>query len=147
MFTDLIILKSAMNFKAVNFATCYLENTGDGVFKVMPLPVPAQISSVNSIISEDFDDDGHKDLVIAGNMFGSDPETPRNDAGIGLFLKGNGSGGIKPVPASESGLNIGGDVREICLIHLGKSRNPAIIVAKNNSLMQIVKISGISAKP
>ena len=140
-------LKKAINYNAVNFATCYLENTGDGVFKIMPLPVPAQISSVNSIVTEDFDDDGHIDMIIAGNMFGSDPETPRNDASIGLFLKGNGSGGIKAVPACESGLNIGGDVREICQINLGKGKNPAIIVARNNSLIQIVKIGGISAKP
>jgi hypothetical protein len=140
-------LKKAMNYKAVNFATCYLENTGDGVFKIMPLPVTAQISSINSIISEDFDDDGHKDMVIAGNMFGSDPETPRNDASIGLFLKGNGSGGSKAIPAGESGLNLEGDVREICQINLGKSKNPAIIVARNNSFMQIVKIGDITAKP
>jgi hypothetical protein len=132
-------LKKAMNYKAVNFATCYLENSGNGIFKVMPLPVPAQISSVNSIITDDFDDDGHMDMVIAGNMFGSDPETARNDAGIGLFLKGNGSGGFKAVPAAESGLNIRGDVREICKIILGKSKNPAIIVAGNNSPIQIVK--------
>jgi hypothetical protein len=140
-------LKNATNFKAVNFATCYLENTGAGVFKIIPLPVPAQISSVNSIISEDFDDDGHMDMVIAGNMFGSDPETPRNDASIGLFLKGNGSGVFIAVPAGDCGLNMGGDVREICHINLGKSKNPAIIVARNNSLMQIVKIGDIKAKP
>jgi hypothetical protein len=140
-------LHSAMTFKAVNFASCYLENTGDGVFKIMPLPVPAQISSVNSIITEDFDDDGYMDMVIAGNMFGSDPETPRNDASIGLFLKGNGSGGFIAVSAGESGLNLRGDVREICHINLGKHKNPAIIVARNNSLIQIVKIGDITAKP
>jgi len=86
-------------------------------------------------------------MVIAGNMFGSDPETPRNDASIGLFLKGNGSGGSKAIPAGESGLNLEGDVREICQINLGKSKNPAIIVARNNSFMQIVKIGDITAKP
>jgi hypothetical protein len=113
----------------------------------VPLPVAAQISSVNSIISEDLDNDGNKDLVIAGNMFGSDPETPRNDASIGLFLQGDGSGGSRAVPAAESGLNIGGDVREICLIHLGKGRIPAIIVAKNNNLMQVIEIGDKRAKP
>ena len=35
-FTDADNLKSAMTFKAVNFASCYLENTGDGVFKIIP---------------------------------------------------------------------------------------------------------------
>jgi enediyne biosynthesis protein E4 len=140
-------LRSAAHFKADNFATCYLENTGNGLFKVIPLPVPAQISSVNGIISEDFDNDGNKDLVIAGNMFGSDPETPRNDASIGLFLKGDRIQRFIPLPANETGLNIGGDVREICLIHLGKSRAPAIIVAKNNSLMQVIKVGEKKANP
>jgi hypothetical protein len=136
-------LNSALIFKAVNFASCYLENNGAGVFKVIPLPVPAQISSVNGIISDDFDGDGQKDLVIAGNMFGSDPETPQNDAGIGLFLKGCGAFPCRAVPACESGLDIGGEVREIQMIHLGKRGYPAIIAAKNNSLMQVIKI-GVS---
>jgi hypothetical protein len=87
------------------------------------------------------------DMVIAGNMFGSDPETTRNDAGIGLFLKGNGSGGFKAVPAGESGLNMGGDVREICQISLGNSRSPAFIVARNNGLIQLVKIGDLIVKP
>jgi hypothetical protein len=133
-------LQNAMILKAVNFASSYLENTGNGIFRIIPLPVPAQISSVNSIISEDFDEDGQKDLVVVGNMFGSEIETPANDAGIGLFLRGDKIATFIPLPAIESGLNIGGDVREICLIHLGKTRIRAIIVAKNNGPVQIVKI-------
>jgi hypothetical protein len=80
-------------------------------------------------------------------MFGSDSETPRNDASRGLFLKGDGSGGVTPVSAGESGLNIGGEVRELCMIHAGKNRIPAIIVAKNNSLIQIIKIGDNRAEP
>jgi enediyne biosynthesis protein E4 len=140
-------LEKAMVFKAVNFATCYLENTGNGVFKLIPLPVRAQLSSVNSIISEDIDNDGYKDLVLAGNMYGSDPETPMNDASIGLFLKGDGYGGFKPQSALESGLYIRGDVREIILLHLGKNKTPAMIVAKNNNLVQIIKIDNETAHP
>jgi enediyne biosynthesis protein E4 len=133
-------LQSAVIFKARNFASCYMENKGDGTFEIKPLGNPAQISSVNSIIPADIDADGNLDLVLAGNMYGSEIETPRNDAGIGLFLKGDGTGNFVPVPATESGLLIGGDVREICMIRLGKSKTHGIIAAKNNSLMQIIKI-------
>jgi hypothetical protein len=134
-------LKNALNYKANNFATCYFENMGDGTFKIHPLGNLAQISSVNSIVAEDIDRDGHLDLVLAGNLYGSEPETPRNDAGIGLFLKGDGKGNFEPVSAIKSGLFIDGDVREISLIHLGKNKNRGIIAAKNNNLMQIIKLN------
>jgi enediyne biosynthesis protein E4 len=134
-------LKSALNYKANNFATCYFENKGDGTFTIHQLRNMAQISSVNSIIAEDIDRDGNLDLILAGNQYGLESETPRNDASIGLFLRGDGKGNFEPVPALKSGLFIGGDVRKINLIHLGKDKNRGIIVAKNNSLMQVVMIN------
>ncbi|HUX55926.1 MAG TPA: VCBS repeat-containing protein [Bacteroidales bacterium] len=134
-------LKNALNYKANNFATFYFENMGDGTFKVHPLGNLAQISSVNSILAEDVDGDDNLDLIIAGNLYGTEPETPRNDASIGLFLKGNGKGNFEPSPAIKNGLFIDGDVRKISLIHLGKNKNRGIIAAKNNSLMQLIKIN------
>ena len=136
-------LKSALNYKARNFATCYFENRGDGTFKAHPLHNMAQISSVNSILTEDINGDGHLDLVIAGNLYGSEAETPRNDAGIGLLLEGDGKGNFKPVPPFQSGLFIDGDVRELNLIHLGKSKSRGIIAAKNNSPVQVIAIKSM----
>jgi hypothetical protein len=136
-------LQSALNYKAGNFATCYIENKGDGTFRARPLHNMAQFSSVNSILTEDLNGDGHLDLVLAGNLYGSEAETPRNDAGIGLFLKGDGKGNFEPVPALKSGLFIDGYVRELKLIHLGSSKSRGIIAAKNNGPVQIIMISGI----
>ena len=135
-------LKSALNYKASNFASCYFENKGDGTFKVHPLPNLAQISSVNGIVAQDIDGDGNLDLVIAGNMYGSEVETVRNDASIGLYLKGDGKGNFEPVPYTDSGLFINGDVRGINMIHLGKNKDRGIIAAKNDNFMQLVKING-----
>jgi len=134
-------LKNALNYKARNFATCYFENKGDGSFSVRPLQNMAQISSVNSILADDINNDGNLDLVIAGNNYSSEAETPRNDAGIGLLLSGDGSGNFEPVSSRESGLFINGVVKEIGLIHLGKNNNKCILAAKNNSYMQLIKIN------
>ena len=49
-------------------------------------------SSVNSINIDDFDKDGNLDLILSGNWYVSEVETPRNDASFGVFLKGNGNG-------------------------------------------------------
>ena len=41
---------------------------------------------------EDFNEDGHLDVLTVGNMFVSEIETPRNDAGSGLLMFGDGAG-------------------------------------------------------
>ncbi|HWK06607.1 MAG TPA: hypothetical protein VNS58_23390 [Puia sp.] len=43
--------------------TCYFENLGHGKFVKHVLPVEAQIAPVNSILCEDFDHDGYKDIL------------------------------------------------------------------------------------
>jgi hypothetical protein len=134
-------LKNALNYKVTNFATSYLENTGNGKFSIHPLPYQAQISSVNGIVAEDIDRDGNLDLVIAGNMYSSDVETVRNDASIGLYLKGDGNGNFEPVTYRNSGLFLDGDIRGLNLIHLGKKMGLGIIVPKNNNFLQLVKIN------
>ena len=53
-----------------------------------PLPNEAQLSSINDILIDDYDQDGHADLLVAGNLYTSEIETPRNDAGMGLLLRG-----------------------------------------------------------
>jgi hypothetical protein len=133
-------LQTALNYKARSFATCYFENKGDGSFRIHPLPNLAQISSVNSIIADDIDGDGHLDLLLAGNMYGSEVETVRNDASIGLLLKGDGTGNFEPLTALESGLFIRGEVKETAVIHLGEKKTKGIIIAKNNSVIQLVGI-------
>ena len=46
------------------------------------------------------------DLLVAGNMYGSEVETPRNDASIGLVLIGDGQGGFQALSAGQTGLKI-----------------------------------------
>ncbi len=133
-------LETALNYRATNFASCYVENLGNGRFQLRPLANQAQISSVNSIITADIDHDGRLDLILGGNLYGSEAETPRNDASIGLFMKGDGNGGFKPVPAIESGLYMEGDVKGTSLIQLGKQGERAIVAAKNSDRLQIIKI-------
>ena len=44
--------------------------------------------NLRSQLAIDLDGDGHLDLIVAGNTFESEANTPRADAGNGLFLKG-----------------------------------------------------------
>jgi len=133
-------LETALHYKASNFASSYIENLGDGTFKVKSLPNYAQFSSVNRTLIDDYNGDGIKDIVIMGNMYGSEIETPRNDASLGMLLLGNGQGDFEPVPSYESGIYIKGDSKDAHFIYVGEERKKAIIVVKNNDKIQIITI-------
>ena len=131
-------IETAFNLKAKTFASSYIENNGNGRFSVHVLPSLAQVSSVNSIIAKDFDQDGNKDLLIAGNLYVSEIETPRNDASTGLFLKGDGKGNFNPISISDSGFYAPLDVKDMKIMKVGSKE--IILVANNNDNIQAIKI-------
>lgn len=131
-------LKEALHYKVKSFASIYLENK-DGKFVIHQLPVEAQLSCINQIMVDDYDKDGNLDVLLTGNMYNSEVETPRNDAGHGLFLKGNGKGKFRSITAVESGFFTPGDVKNMEKIKVqGKTY---LLVTKNNSFLQSVRIN------
>ena len=108
-------LQSALHYQAKTFASAYLENQGSGRFTMRPLPNEAQLSSINDLLIDDFDQDGYPDILAAGNLYVSEVETPRNDAGVGLLLKGDGQGDFKAVPAPQSGILLPYDVKKLAV--------------------------------
>ena len=128
-------LESATHYQVQTFATTYIENLGNGRFRTSALPYMTQLSSCNSIIIEDLDNDGHLDILTAGNLYQSEVETPRNDAGKGIFLKGNGQGEFTFIPNAKSGFWTQGDVKKL---RIRKSNNGAleVMVAVNDDVLQ-----------
>jgi len=127
-------LQEALHYKATNFASMFMENKGNGSFEFRELPPEAQLSPINDMIVWDFDKDGNLDLVIGGNMFHSEVETPAYDAGKGLFLKGRGDGTfLTSSKIEESGIFIPNDAKQLSFISLFQEKRPAILVANNNS--------------
>ncbi len=85
-------------------------NRGDR-FEAHPLPLEAQLSPVFGLVAADFDGDGNEDVFASQNFFGVDAETSRYDSGLGVWLRGDGHGNFKAVPAAESGVRIYGEGR------------------------------------
>ena len=71
-------------------------------------------------------------------MYGSEVETPRNDAGYGLFLKGNGQGDFKSISAIDSGFFVNGDVKDMSVIKIKDEKY--ILIATNNDDLKSVKL-------
>ncbi len=133
------VLKESLHLQAETFASCYFENTGNGKFIMHQLPVEAQLSSINDMIIYDFDGDGNLDILAAGNLYNVEVVTPRNDAGIGILLKGDGKGHFTPVPYALSGFFAPGDVKSLALVHIN-NKDKNILVGNNNDSMHIFKI-------
>ena len=130
-------LETALRLEAKTFASAYVENNGNGSFSLTPLPSLAQVSSINSILIDDYDHDGIKDLLVSGNLYPAEIETPRNDAGIGLLLKGNGKGGFSPISTTESGFFAPNDAKDMKQIKVGERE--VILIANNDDKLQAIE--------
>jgi hypothetical protein len=123
-------LKNAVKLEAYEFSTSILLNDGRGKFTLKPLPVEAQFSPVYGIEIADFDEDGNQDILLGGNFHKAKPEVGRFDGSYGLVLRGAGNGDFVSMSASESGIRIDGEVRDILMLKVGK--NKVTLVARNN---------------
>ncbi|MEM7369524.1 MAG: VCBS repeat-containing protein [Bacteroidota bacterium] len=128
-------LSEALHYEAYQFSSVYIENRGEGEFVVHSLPSQAQFSSVNDIVVMDMNQDGKKDLLLAGNMYQSEAETARNDAGLGLALLGNGTGDFLPLNPMESGFYAPGDVKHLSTLKRASGED-MIVVGNNSGLIQ-----------
>ena len=110
-----------------------------GSFFARPLPQLAQLSSINKFVVDDFNSDGNLDVVLAGNLYNAEVETPRGDASFGLYLQGDGAGNFETRTMMESGLKIVGDVRGMKKISIIDEKH--LLVAKNDDLLQLIKVN------
>lgn len=130
-------IEASKKFTIHNLNTSLIINNGDGTFKIKSLPLEAQFSAANAIIYDDFDKDGKKDILLAGNFFSFRVQQGRCDASKGCLLKGNGKGDFTPINKSISGLNLDGDIRD--LLELKGKKGSIFIASKNNSKVQLIR--------
>jgi hypothetical protein len=133
-------LRRALHYQTDTFASVYLQNNGDGTFTSVPLPNLAQISPIRAILAHDVDGDGNLDLIVAGNLYATEPNTRPADAGNGLWLKGDSRGHFTPVPPVESGFLAPRDVTGLALIKTPAGN--AVLVANSGDSLQAFIISG-----
>jgi len=127
-------LETALHYKAYLFSSVILVND-NGKFTIKKLPLEAQFSTVNGIIVKDFDGDGKKDILIAGNKFDVEVETTPADASPGVFFKGSGNLDFKSYKPLESGFFTPYNVKDIKAIKIKDGW--AILVSSNNDSLRV----------
>jgi hypothetical protein len=129
-------LKDAGILKAENMQTVYLENVGANGFALHSLPVQAQYAPVYAIAVADLNNDGNKDLILAGNNTWTRIKFGRYSANHGVVMLGDGKGNFTYVPQNESGLNIRDNVRSMQAISVGK--NVEVICGSNDAQVKLI---------
>jgi hypothetical protein len=130
-------LDNSIHYQAREFGHIFIENLGNGAFSYKRLPLSTQVSSVNAIEILDFNQDGNLDIVMGGNLFHAEVETPRADACYGWLLQGNGKGDFEHLSYEQSGLDVPYQTKDIKLIN--RKNNPLLIFANNDAPLSIFR--------
>ena len=123
-------LAAAKKLQVEQFASCYIENKGNGKLQIKELPVEAQLSPVYAISSFDINKDGYKDLFLGGNFEKTRISMGKFDANHGQLFLGDGKGGFKYVSQTKSGFNLHGDVKDAILF---KTKEKSVLVVSINN--------------
>jgi enediyne biosynthesis protein E4 len=122
-------LKDALILNATYMESAYIINEGQGKFKVVSLPMIAQVAPVNGIVVEDADLDGNLDAFLIGNDYSNEPTFGQYDAFSGLVLKGKGDNTFATLQSRESGFDVNGDGKALVKIFTG---NKLLLAASQN---------------
>lgn len=121
--------------------SAYVENAGDGKFNVTALPLNMQIAPVYGVIAEDVNGDGDLDFIAVGNSYAPDVVSGRCDAFIGQVMLGDGRGGFKSMPVTQSGFFVDGDAKSMVQVAAGE-KLLTLVGQNNDSLRVFTRTSG-----
>lgn len=123
-------LETGYEAEANEFRSILLINKGNGKFDYNYLPESAQLFPVLKSTFIDIDKDGFEDVILGGNIYETEVETPRLDAFSGLILISNGKDGYRTVSHQQSGLVLNGNIKDLMLLPTQKST--MLMASQNN---------------
>lgn len=140
-FTELLNIKNLdeETLKATTFSSSYIENLGNGNYKITRLPEECQIAPINDILVKDIDKDGYLDALLVGNDLTAETNYGLSDALIGVYLKGSKKG-FKIIKNTASGFYVPEQSHHITSIQ-SNTGEELIIASQNNTKAKIFIIN------
>lgn len=112
----------------------YMENIGDGKYEIKPLPDAVQLSMVNRFIFEDFNKDGSKEVLAAGNFYPFRVSLGKQDASLGSLFKFSENN----FRVMEENMWLEGDIRDMKIMNFKNGRR--LIVSRNGDAAGLYQI-------
>jgi enediyne biosynthesis protein E4 len=119
-------------------ASCLLLQR-PGSWEVRRLADPAQASPVHGIAVTDWDGDGMEDLFLSQNDFGPNHGLTRDDAGLGLLLRGRGDGSFDALSPETSGIRMEGEGRAATVADIDQDGRPDLVVTQRGSQTRVFR--------
>lgn len=129
---------SAVRVGATTFDHTLFLNRGTR-FEARSLPAVSQIAPASCPVVADFDGDGHEDLFLSQNFFPTEISTMRFDAGAGVVLLGDGTGGFTPLSVRRSGVSLLGDQRGAATADYDADGRPDLAVSQNGTWTRLFR--------
>jgi hypothetical protein len=124
---------------AKRLLTSYLKNLGNGHFAWGTLPTECQWAPTNAILTTDLNGDGHPDALLVGNLYAAESVFGNHDASNGVVLMGDGRGGFRVVPSTQTGLYLNGDQKSLARLQLGP--RPVFVSGTNSGPLRAHGVS------
>jgi len=138
-FTELLPkdkINGAFKKQVFELGSSYFENQGDNTFKKHQLPFMAQISSVNDIAVDDFNNDGYTDVLLVGNNYNINTQLGKLDASHGLILLNNKKGFF--YESLDQDFDISGEARNIDKLSINNEM--FYVISINNDVPIFIKL-------
>ena len=138
-FTDLLPkekIYEAYKKQIFELGSCYFENLGNTTFKKHQLPFMAQISSVNDIAIDDYNNDGFMDVFLVGNNYNINTQLGKLDASHGIILLNNKIGFFDE--SLDQDFNISGEARNIKKLLINNEM--FYVISINNDVPIFIKL-------
>ena len=116
--------------EATTLGSAVFLNRGDR-FEQRQLPQAAQETVAMGVSVADINADGNHDLVLSQNYYALPLSTPRQDAGRGLLLLGDGTGAFSPVMLS--GLAAYGEGRAVVTADFDRDGSSDVFMTQNSA--------------
>ena len=131
-------LDNAVQKKATTFKSAILIQGNNG-FDLIDLPTEAQLRPILSGVSVDLDKNGYEDLILVGNIFETEVETPRLDYKNATVLLSDGKE-YSYNAAYSSQLSIEGNSKSIVLLDSDNQEAKILIGVNNEKLREFTII-------
>ena len=124
--------------KVTSFESIILINKGENKFEIEKLPPLAQSIPILTSETYDINKDGYEDVIVGGNIYNTEVETPRLDNQFALVLISDKNKNYSALGPDKSGLYLSGNTKSLKIID---RKNPKLLVANNNSNLEVFELN------